>query len=300
MNQKVKDYLLVVSGGVIYALALKYFVFPSRVVLTGTEGIATALSYYFSNFWLFIGLYSVFQSILLTFAFFHVSRRFAIRSLVTVCTVVILLILLPEFRFAHPDFQDERIILVLFGGILAGVGKAMAFKAQGSTADEDILAAYFAMKYLKPVGAIAVIAAVASTAFGLFMNYLKDSNPGAVINTLMYTCIYIFASTETLNNLYKKFQITMFTVITKNPGKISKAITDTFDHRTFTVQSAVEGHTTEEEVCNTKNFSMLRTIITKEELPKLIQEVEKQDSDCFFYYHDVEGVSKSYYITPIG
>lgn len=293
MHQKVKDYVSVVAGGLIYAVALKYFVLPAKVVLTGTEGIAAALSYYFSSYWLFLCLYAVFQCGLLVFAFRKVSRRFAVRSLLTVGTVILLLAFLPELHFAQPEPQNERIILVLFGGLLAGVAKALAFKGQGSTADEDVLGAYFAMKYLKPVGAIAVIAAVASTIFGLFMSYLKTGDFEAVVNMLMYTCIYIFASTETLNNLYRKFQITMFTVVTRDHKPIGKAITDAFGHRTFTVQSGMGGR-------SEGAFSIVRAIITKEELPRLVGAVEEADPQCFYYHHDIEGISKRYYITPIG
>ncbi len=293
MRQKLRDYLVIISGGSIYAVALKYFVLPSEVILTGTEGIASALSYYFSNYWLFIGLYVVFQSILLVFAFAKVSRTFALRSLVTIVTVILFLMFLPEFRFAQPEPQNERIILVLFGGLLAGVAKALAFKSRGSTGDEDIIGAYFAMKYLRPVGSVAVLAATGSTIFGLFMNYLKDGNFEVVVNTLMYTCIYIFGSAETLNNLYRKFKITMVTVITRDYETMGSVITKAFEHRTFTVQSGIGGRSGE-------SFWMVRTIITKEELSRLIGVVQRADPSCFYYHHDIEGVSRRYYITPIG
>ena len=293
MQRRLLDYLSVLSAGVLYAIALKYFVLPSKVILTGTEGIAAALSYYFENYWVFIILYLVFQSILLVFAFFKVSRLFAVRSLVTVITVSLCLALLPEFHFAQPEPQNERIILVLFGGLLAGVAKALAFRSRGSTGDEDILGAYFAMKYLKPVGFIAVIAAAGSTTFGLAMEFLKNHDFAVVVNTLMYTCIYIFASSETLNTLYRKFQLTMITIITRKSKAIGKVITDTYQHRTFTVQTGVGGHSGD-------SFLMVRTIITKEEMPRLIEAIEQVDSGCFYYHHDVEGVSRRYYIMPIG
>lgn len=133
------DYGSIVLAGLLYAIALKYFVLPSKVILTGTEGIATALSYYFESYWLFIGLYLLFQSALLAFAFARVSRVFAQRSLLVVGTVVVGLAVLPELQFAQPEPQNERIILVLFGGLLAGVAKALAFANRASTGDEDIL-----------------------------------------------------------------------------------------------------------------------------------------------------------------
>lgn len=287
------DYMVIVCAGILYAIALKYFVLPSKVILTGTEGIASTLSYYFDSYFLFILLYLIFQIALLIFAFMKVGRIFAIRSFIVVATVTLFLTILPELRFAQPEPQNERLILVLFGGLLAGVAKAIAFQKRGSTGDEDILGAYFAMKYLKPVGSIAVFAAAGSTAFGLFMDFIKTGDFEAVINTLMYTCIYIFASAETLNNLYRKFKITMVVIITKKQRLMGDAITNTFNHRTYTVQQGIGGR-------SEASFSMVRTIVTQEELPRMLEAVDFADPDCFYYHHDIEGISSRYYIEPIG
>ncbi len=287
------DYGLIVLSGLMYAIALHYFVLPSKVILTGTEGIATALSYYFESQPVFIWLYVAFQTVLLAFAFAKVSLVFALRSLVVVATVVVSLTLLPELRFAQPEPQNERIILVLFGGILAGVAKSLAFKNRGSTGDEDILAAYFAVKYLKPVGSIAVFAGAASTVFGLALDLVKTGEFESVVNTLMYTCVYIFASAETLNNFYRKFKITMLVVITRKQQSIGETISATSEHRTYTVHPGTGGRSGE-------SFSIVRTILTHEELPAMIDAIEAADPECFYYFHDIEGISGRYYITPIG
>ncbi|MEX0876053.1 MAG: YitT family protein [Phycisphaerales bacterium] len=284
---------MVLCGGVLYAIALKYFVLPAGVILTGTEGIAVAFSYYFDRTEIFIILYAVFQFALLTFAYLKISRTFARRSLMVVMSVIIGLIVLPDIQFAQPEPQNERIILVLFGGLLAGVAKAIAFKNRGSTGDEDIIAAYFAMKYLRPVGSIAVLAAVVSTAFGLSMALLKGDPFPVLVNTLMYTCLYIFASAETLNNLYHKFTLTMLVLITDAPEGIGRIIKRTSPHRTFTVQSGVGGHTS-------TPFSMVRTIVTLEELPKLLYNINQDAPDTFYYYHEVKGISGKYFISPMG
>jgi uncharacterized membrane-anchored protein YitT (DUF2179 family) len=268
-------------------------VLPSKVILTGTEGIATALSYYFESYWLFIILYMAFQACLLVFAFSSVSRVFALRSLVVVTIVVLALSFLPELRFADPEPHNERIILVLFGGLLAGVAKAMAFTHRGSTGDEDILGAYFASKYLKPVGSIAIGAAAVSTIFGLNMDLIKNVEFESVVNTLMYTCIYIFASAETLNNLYKKFKITMLAIITNQLKPVGDAITAALAHRTYTVHQGTGGY--RGATCH-----IVRTIITQEELPQMVAAIQAADPNCFYYHHDIEGISGRYYIAPIG
>ena len=293
IQRQCKEYTMTIGAGVLYAIALKYFVLPSKVILTGTEGVAAALSYYFASYWLFIILYLIFQSLLLIFAFAKVSKTFAIRSLLVVATVVLLLAYLPELRFAQPEPQNERILLVIFGGLLAGVAKSIAFRHRGSTGDEDILGAYFAMKYLKPVGYIAVIAAVGSTTFGLIMVLLETGDIETAVNTLMYTCIYIFISTQTLNNLYRKFQIEMVSIVTQDQEAVGKAISTAFKHRTFTVQTAVGGRSGD-------SFWIVRTIITREELPILIDSILDADPDCFYHHHHIEGISRDYYVAPIG
>ncbi|MEM6331833.1 MAG: YitT family protein [Planctomycetota bacterium] len=289
----VLDYLALLTAGLLYAAALKYFVLPSRIVLTGTEGIAAATSYYFESDGLFIALYLVFQLALLAFAFFKVSRVFAARSLTVVITVVTALTVMPDMQFASPESHNERLILVIFGGLIAGVAKAIAFQHRGSTGDEDILGAFFAVKYLKPVGSIAVIAAIVSTAFGLGLEFLKTGRFETVINTLMYTCVFIFISAETLNNLYRKFKLTMLCVVSREPQTVGAAIKEVSAHRTYIIQDGVGGHSGE-------RYQLLRAIVTHEELPEMIEAVEDAVPGCFYYHHDIEGTSKRYYITPIG
>lgn len=287
------DYAALVLAGLMYAVALRYFVLPSKVVLTGTEGVAAALSYYFDSQALFVVLYLAFQACLLAFAWVKVSRVFAARSLVVVAVTAIGLSVLPAMQFARPESGNERLILVIFGGLIAGVAKALAFTCRGSTGDEDVLGAYFAMKYLKPVGAVAIVAAVFSTAFGLTLEWAKSGVFEVVVNTLMYTCVYIFISAETLNNLYRKFKLTMLCVITRVPDDVGAAIRGVSAHRTYTVQDGVGGHTGDP-------YRMLRAIVTHEELPAMLDAIEGAAPNCFYYHHDIEGTSKRYYITPIG
>ncbi len=287
------DAAFMVFAGMVYAIALKYFVFPSGIILTGTEGIAVSIAYYFDKTLIFIVLYAVFQIALLTFAYLKISRGFAVRSAIVVATVVTLLFLLPDMAFADPAPQNERITLVLFAGIIAGFAKAMAFKHRGSTGDEDIIAAHYAMKYLRPVGSIAIIAGVVSTAFGLLLQYLKVADFPALVNTLMYTSLYIFVSAQTLNAMYHKFKITMLVVIDENPEKVGEAIRKVSPHRTYTVQSDIDGRLN-------KQLKMVRTIITLEELPRVLESVRSAAPNSFYYHHELEGVSRKFYITPIG
>jgi len=287
-----RNILQLLGAGALYAVALKYFVLPSKVILTGSEGIAASISYYSDNTDLFILLYLIFQVAILAFGYLKVGKAFTLRTLVVVGTVVSLLAILPDI-WADSSPNNERIILVLFGGIIAGLAKAAAFRSMGSTGDEDVVAAFFAMKYLKPVGSIAIAAAAVSTLFGLALEYLKNGHLDAVINTLMYTAVYIFASAETLNNFFHKFKVKMLNVVTTQPARVGAAIIETYSHRTYTIQSGVGGQ-------SGRAYEVVRALLTFEELELTIKAVEEADPQCFFYHHEIEGTSTRYYITPIG
>lgn len=290
--QELVRILFLLLAGAIYAVALKYFVLPSKVVLTGTEGISAALSYYFESESLFLILYLSFQTLFILFAFFAVSRPFAIRTLIVVLTVVGLLSILPQLNIADPEPENERIILVIFGGLLAGVAKALAFRSRGSTGDEDIPGAYFATKYLKPVGHIAIFAAIVSTTFGLLLDYLKTGQLESALNTLMYTCIYIFVAAETLNNLYRKFKLTVLTIITRKKEEVKTRIAELLPHRTFTDIAASGGR-------SNLDYRMMQTIMTHEELPEVKDVLNSIEEVGFYYHQDIEGVSGGYFIRPI-
>lgn len=295
--KKITRYLLeslgVFGAGLIYACALKYFVFPAEVILTGFEGIAAASAYFFHAPWLFFLIYSVSQALLVGFAFAKIGRTFALRTLLTVSAVLIGLWLLPTLEVASPEPQNERIMLVLFGGILAGLAKAASLRLRGSTGDEDIIAAYFAMKYLKPVGKIAVAAAAFSTAYGLTLNFILSGKIEPVVNTLMYTSIYIFASAVTLNNFFRKFKLVMLSAMTEDTEALGNAILEGAPHRTFVIQKAFGGY-------SSKSLELVRTIVTHEELPRVLNAIKRRTPEALWYHHDIEGISNHYQIKPIG
>jgi uncharacterized membrane-anchored protein YitT (DUF2179 family) len=85
--RQVEEYAAVIFAGALYAVAIKYFIFPARVIMTGMEGVSIATAYFFNSKWLFIWMYLFFQAILVIFAFFKIGFRFAFRTLLVVCSV---------------------------------------------------------------------------------------------------------------------------------------------------------------------------------------------------------------------
>ena len=270
-------------SGVIYAVALKYFVIPSGVILTGTEGFALATSYYFESERLFIILYVIFQALLLIFSYIKVGWRFSTKTVLTLACVVTLLVFLPSLEVASPEPENERLVLVLFGAIIAGVAKAMALKNRGSTGDEDIINVYFSEKLRKPVGKISIAAGAASMVYGLVLNYLKLHDPAAVANTLIYTTIFIFVGAETVNSIYKRYRFTHITVNTDDPEGVGHIIKKLFPERSYTRTTGVGGFSSKER-------SLISLIVTQEELPQILKAVTGAEGNSFIYHHEIDGI----------
>ncbi|MFO7576914.1 MAG: YitT family protein [Pelovirga sp.] len=293
LRDQILPLILAVIAGVLYTISLRYFVFPAKVILTGTEGIAAATAYYFDSTLMFLILYAIFQSILIVFGYIKVSRRFAIRSTLTVATVLVLLPLLPDLHFAAPEPENERMVLVLFGGILGGLAKALALWNRGSTGDEDIISAFVAERMRKPVGTVAIIAAGVSTSYGLTLEFFRTGDIALVVNTLMYTAIYIFASAETLNTFFRKFRFSLVTIITTDASKTNQILKTILPERTYTKQAGVGGYTS-------SSREVLSLIVTQEELPLLLRHVREQDPDSFLYHSDVNGIVGRFKVSSIG
>ncbi|MDD3345552.1 MAG: DUF2179 domain-containing protein [Candidatus Omnitrophica bacterium] len=63
-------------------------------------------------------------------------------------------------------------------------------------------------------------------------------------------------------------------------------------YRTYTVQEGSGGYSKE-------RMRTLQMIVSQEELPDVVRIIEASDKNAFFFYNDIEGVSKQYYIAPI-
>ncbi len=188
-----------IGAGLLYAVALKYFVFPAKVILTGFEGIAAATAYFHDQPWLFLLIYAISQAILIIFAFAKISRAFVFRT--------------------------------------------------------------------------------------------NEIEP--VVNALMYTAIYIITSAETLNNFFRKFKFVMPTIVTKEPEELGQSIMDGAPHRTFTIQNAFGGYSSEP-------MKLVRTILTHQELPDVLDSIRRFAPGALWFHHDIEGISSRYEIKPIG
>ena len=137
-----KDYVLIVFGLMLYAVGFSAFILPHEVVIGGLAGVGT-LVYFATNGLISVGVTSyVLNLLLLAMAYKIVGRRFVLRTIFGV-TVVSLGIGVTEGFFmglGHPLIPD-RVVSVVLGAMLCGIGIGTAFIHNGSSGGTDIVAA---------------------------------------------------------------------------------------------------------------------------------------------------------------
>ncbi|SMC40590.1 YitT family protein [Sporomusa malonica] len=131
-----RDYLGIVLGTVITALALNMFLIPNKVAAGGISGLATVLHH---TFGLPVGMTMLAFDIPMFLVSVKVlGTRFGLNTLLGAGILAASIDLTAPFV---PVLTRDLLLNSLYGGVLAGVGMGIVFKFKGTTAGTDLAAA---------------------------------------------------------------------------------------------------------------------------------------------------------------
>ena len=122
-------------GSVLYALSVNIFTAPNQIAPGGVTGVATLLNYAFH---LPIGtMILVINLPLLIAAWYKCGAAFTVRTLIV--TVLSSAIIDGTARFL-PPFRGDKILVALFGGVLAGAGLGLIYLRGATTGGSEVVA----------------------------------------------------------------------------------------------------------------------------------------------------------------
>ncbi|MCC7615259.1 MAG: YitT family protein [Liquorilactobacillus nagelii] len=136
-SKSLQSLFLIALGSLIYAIAINYFLIPTKLGEGGVTGLTTIAYYtlkippYLTNF--------ILNGFLLLVGYRFLDRRTIIRSIWAVIWLSIFL-KIPVFYTYH---TTETIIPTLAGGVLTGVAMGLILNAGGSIAGSTILGRIF-------------------------------------------------------------------------------------------------------------------------------------------------------------
>jgi uncharacterized membrane-anchored protein YitT (DUF2179 family) len=137
---QVRDFLLILVGSLLQAIALRLFLIPANLASGGVSGISQLINHYTGwpiGTMVLIGNIPLF---LLGWRFLG-GRRFAARTATAILAyslAVDLLLYIPFFPLK--GLTDDIFLNSLYGAVVAGVGYGLVYRARGTSGGSDILA----------------------------------------------------------------------------------------------------------------------------------------------------------------
>ena len=209
-RQLVRDYIMVVLGSLLLALAFIWFFIPHDIAPGGVTGIATVISHLTG---ISVGLLSFIINLpLFLMGYKQVGLRFAVRSFIAMTLVCVFIDAIPGF-----DATGDAMLACAFGGVVMGIGLGIVVRAGASTGGTDMAAkmVHVLFSFLTiPVVLFVIDAAVvlvAAMVFGL--------------KAAFFALVALYTSTMAMDAVIKGFNTAMqFMIITRNPKPIVRRI----------------------------------------------------------------------------
>lgn len=133
----IKEYVTIIIGLALYALAWTGFLLPHEITTGGVTGIG-ALLYYAKGIPVAV-TYLAINGVLLIISIQQLGLKFCLRTMFGVAMLTIFLSV-SQSLIKKPLLIEEPFMACVVGGVLAGMGIGIVFTANGSTGGTDIIA----------------------------------------------------------------------------------------------------------------------------------------------------------------
>ena len=285
----IKEYLFVALGILLYVLGWTIFLVPNNLIGGGVTGIAAIIQYA-------TGIkagytYAVVNILLLILALCTLGRNFGAK---TIFAIIIASVGLNVFQDIIPHefcqimaVDNGKLMSVIMGGIMVGVGIGLTMSNGGSTGGTDIIA-LVVNKYrnVSPGRMILWTDVIIICSSMLVPSYTPDGGVLPLtdkITTVVYGLLLIAVMTTVLDMYLSgaKQSVQLF-ILSKKYDVIADAITRDL-HRGVTVLNGRGWYTKAET-------SVLMVLTRKSDLNLLLRYVKNIDPDAFLSVSYVTGV----------
>ncbi len=235
---KIKEYIMIAIGALIYVLAWNLFFFPHEIAGGGATGISTIIMYSTQgllppaavSFFDSIGMASVGGGLPVSFTYLILNIgllaasikalgwKFSLRTIYGVfwTTVWFWIPYRELFGDSFPTF--DPFMSTIIGSIILGVGLAMIFMNSGSTGGTDIIAKIVNKYRSVSLGKALLSCDIAIISSALFFPY-------STIETVVYGFIATFVCTSTIDMMINGVrQSVQFFIFTKEYETIAETI----------------------------------------------------------------------------
>ena len=282
----VKRLSLIVLGAVIMAFNINTFVHAGGLLPGGFTGLTLLIQEICLHYG---GFHIPFSLVLYTLniipaivCFISIGKKFALYSGFMVVLSGLLIDVTADMLSGIMQSPDpilaDPLLSSIFGGIILAVAIMLCLHAGATSGGTDFIAIYISEKYRKDAwnyifAGNCVILAIAGWLFSL--------------DKALYSIIFQFTTTVTLNSLYRAYKQKTLLIVTNKPYEIYKIIRDMTNH-TATTFHGTGLHNGEERI-------LLYSVVYSNEVDKLISAIRKVDPASFINVIKTEQINGQFY-----
>ncbi len=275
----VREYFLMAIGMLLYSFAWIGCILPVKGTGGGAAGLSLVLCNALEHLFgieLQIGtMVFLINAVLLIASGFIVGWNFGVKTIFSVFVISVGMNFWAEVLPAGDFLHLERILAVILGGILAGVGIAICFAQGGSTGGTDIVAMIINRYRTVSYGKILIYSDFLIIGSSLLVGYdISTVIYGYVMTAVVgYTVDMIMAGNQQSNQVF---------IVTHDYEKMADAIVTNI-HRGVTLIDSQGWYTKQES-------KIVMVVCRKRETGTLLRFVKTIDPDAFMTVGSVMGV----------
>ncbi len=280
-KENFKSLIKVILSSIFYAMSIKLFVTPIRLLPAGFSGMSQLISLLLKEYIgfsiNFMSLYLVLQVITTLIVFKFIGKRFAILSIIQYSLSTVISQVMPMYLISK-----DTMLLTLYGGILCGISSVLALSAGASTGGTDFIAVYVMNKKNTPI-----------FSYIMYANCIMLAVSGAFIewDLALYSIIFQFVTTVIINSVHSRQKLVSLTIITDKPDSIVSKLLLISKHGITKIKA--------EGSYSNSSRTILFMIINEYESNDIINQIRQIDKDVFIGVSKCERVIGKYSINKI-
>ena len=270
MLKYIKDSLFIIIGVVSAGFGLKGFLLPNEFIDGGAMGISLLISET-TDVSLSILIVAVNLPFLIL-GYSQIGKEFAIKSIIA----IILLSLVVHF-VPYPLITSDKLLIAVFGGFFLGGGIGMAIRGGSVIDGTEVLAIFLSKRTGLTIGDVILIFNIIIFSFGAYI---------LSIEIALYAILTYLAASKTVNFIIEGIEeYTGITIISDFSDDVRLMITEKLG-RAVTLYVGRGGYSKKGE--NSKQIDIIYTVVTRLEIARLKNEVEKIDPKAFIIMNSIK------------
>ena len=303
----IKEWLLVTLGILIYVTAWAVFLIPNNLIGGGVSGISSMIQYATGGKIQMGYSYFILNAILVAAAIIILGMGFGAKTIYAIILASIALRFLPGMVPATIvktlAIDNGKLLSVLMGGLLAGIGIGMSISNGGSTGGTDIIALIWTKYHNVSPGKVILVLDFIIIGSSLFIpSYVNELDAAGMpvldaagnpvtfkmplaekVTTVLYGLILVTVNSYVLDMYISGSQqsVQLF-ILSKEYEKIADAISKEM-HRGVTVLDGKGWYTKQET-------KVLMVLTRKTDLNLMLRYIKQLDPNAFLSVSSVNGV----------